>query len=242
MARPRINDSTLLIEMTENYFVNIACGDVNKLKFSLLAEYFTSCGVEVKAHNLRRDNVLIEYIEQLKASNISISAATEVGYKTLDIDELVRNCHDIKGLRKSLEEIDSYWRKVYEQAQKVNVSDKSLHKKNESLIAEKQELEAKIAALNANNTDITADNVRLKKENTYLKSQVKKYLYPSIANELLRKMRLPAAANEAVKSIAFEDFIEGNRPQAFEGEQRAIKRKLSREEELLAAMREQIDS
>lgn len=242
MARPKMYNSSQLVELTENYFVNVACGDPDKLKFSLLAEYFVSCGIEVKAYNLRRDGELLKCMEALRQGAGSfIKESWDIGYKNLEIDELIRNCHDLNGLRKSLEEMDAYWKSIYEKAHRTFEKNKQLHGKTGEAVSERKRLEDSIATLTDENKTLQTDHDRLKKENIYLRGQLKKYLYPAIANELLQRMRLPAAPNESVNPIAFTDFIEGNRPQSFEGEQRKAARKISREEALLDEMKKQME-
>lgn len=243
MARPRKNDSKDIIALTEIYYTNVIAGDVSKLKYSLLAEYLESCGIKVEAYNLRRDAKLVAFIEKMKEEAAETTySMSDISYKTLDIDELLSKCHDLKTLRRTLEELDAYWKGVYQKSDLIIKADRKLKAEYESLIKETNELRERLENEHSILEKTRAEMDLMKKENVYCKGQIRKYIYPAIANEIMRNMNLPAKENEAVNTVAFSDFIEEARPTAYEGIQKKSGRKLSREEVLLKQMREQIET
>ena len=108
MARPKKVDSNQLIAILDNYFTNVIEGDVTKLKYSNLEAYFKTCGVDVAAYNLRRDKDFVNALERLKTSdNLCGQIIEDVRYKTLDIEQLIKSCYDLKSFRKALLELDT---------------------------------------------------------------------------------------------------------------------------------------
>jgi len=243
MARPKKNKSSQLVALLENYYTNIACGDIVKLKYSLLEEYFKKCGIEVEAYNLRRDKEFVEALERLKKdANPLERLKKDVAYKTLDVENLIKNCYDLKSLKSALEDLDGYWKSVYQKMAVVIEDNQKLKSENAKIIKELAKVEKELDSAKCEKAKVEKDYQILKKENVYCKGQIKKYIYPAVANRLMKELRLPAKESNEVSPVAFTDFIGDKRPSGFEGIQEMSERKTSREEELLKALREQVDS
>ena len=162
-------------------------GDPGKLKFSLIEEYATSLGldVDIKAYDFRRDASVRQRIDELK--NIgSRETVGAIAYKSLDVDALLNRNTTREALKNSLLEIDASWRLLYETAAALSM-------KNKALMIEALSQNKSIKAFTADNNalevrvkDLERSSNALMLENRYLKHSVKKYLYPAIANEILK--------------------------------------------------------
>lgn len=244
MARPKKYDSKRLVELTEDYFVNNANGDPCMLKFSNLETFFNKNGLDVKAYNLRRDPELLKRIEELKVSaQTGFEKAAEASYKNLDIEEFIRKSYDLNSLRKALVEMDDYWREVYNKATRVAKDNKRLVSERSSLIKENLTITEDAESLGRQVKELEEEKKQLNAENMYLRGQIKKYIYPAAANVLLERMHLPSdKAADIVNKKAIEGIIDDGKPAAFDGVQKKKVRKMSREEELLAAMKRMVET
>lgn len=243
MARPKKVDSNQLIAMLDNYFTNVIEGDVTKLKYSNLEAYFKTCGVDVAAYNLRRDKDFVNALERLKTSdNLCGQIIEDVRYKTLDIEQLIKSCYDLKSFRKALLELDAYWKNIYQKMVDIAENDKRLKANNEKNVLELARVEKELSVATDEIELLKKEIQTLKKENTYCKGQIRKYIYPAVANKIMRDMRLPAKDIEGVNPAVFTDFIDDKKPASFDGNQGKVNRKVSREEDLLRLLREQVDS
>lgn len=244
MARPKTYDSNVIIGLVEDYFVNVANGDPCMLKFSLLEKHLNENGLEIKAYNLRRDPELLKKIDELKKSaHLGYEKIKDASYKNLDIEEFIRKSYDLNSLRKTLVELDEYWKEVYVGAAKAGKDNKRLLSERSTLLSKKKELEEALGELNEKMSQLEDDRNRLSSENAYLRGQIKKYIYPSAANILLGKMNLPKNKDSGITNEAtVKELIDEGAPKAFDGIQRKKDRKLSREEELLAEMKRMVET
>lgn len=243
MARPKIYDSQRLVELTEDYFINTANGDSSMLKFSQLAKFFNDNGIKAEAYNLRRDKALIKKIRELKeVGETQLESITDVSYKNLDVEGLIRKSYDIGALRKALMELDKYWNTVYEKAKAVFSENKQLLHDRSALIRQIKEIAEKNSVLDKTVSEQNAEIKQLRAENNYLRAQIKKYVYPAAANVMLGQMNLSQKKEPGVVDLkAVAELIDEGKPKAFHGVQKQKVRKLSREEELLAKMKGMVE-
>jgi len=241
MVRPKKMSSKELVRLVEEFFVNEAAGNPSRLKCSQLEEYAKASGIDAKAYDFRRDEAVRIRIEELKTSPIQPAvSAVSIAYKNLDIAEMIRQSPDLEVLKKNLLQMDAYWKEVYESA--VN-----LLRKNRELLAERKngetasdDLKAGHAALSRELKEVVAENSKLRQENIYLRKQLKLYLYPALADEILREEHLPAKKNASVKPAAFFQLIDGKQPSSFPGTLMPEKKVLTREERLIEQMKVQV--
>ncbi|MGL6201549.1 MAG: hypothetical protein ACRC3H_21740 [Lachnospiraceae bacterium] len=244
MARPKKLESSQMIRIVDSYFTTEAAGNPNRLKCSLLGEYAARMGYPVKAYDFQRDRQVREHMDSLKKlvqGEMGTRFLTGDSYKSLDVEELVKGLRNPVKLRKMISELDEYWRQVYE-------SSLYLMKKNKELLEnchkEKIEKEALLAKEQGNQTsgqEYRKVNKQLSVENRYLRKMLKTYLYPAIANEILQEERLLSGVDTQVTKAAMEDFAEEGLPPSFPQAVREDRKRLNREEGLLAQMWAQAD-
>ena len=234
MGRHKKNASAVLVSLVDSFYETEAKGDAHRLKFSNLARYAESQGVQAAWYDFQRDEAVMRRIaelqeKQLETDNISVVAA----YKTLDIEALLNNCRTLDELKKGLYELDRYWKRAYDSY--VQLSDQ-----NRKLSEQAQDIGQKLATLSEKADAAVQQAAAMQRENKYLRRVIRENLYPAVANELLRMAHLPAEENHTVRPDALPHLIEGDTPQPLGGVQQAQPKKLSHQEQLLADMLAQV--
>lgn len=243
MARPKKMESARLVHLVEDFFANEAAGDPARLQYSQLERYAKKCGVDIQAYDLRRDDAVRQRIAQLREFSLGqTGSAAAVAYKSLDVEDFIRRCSDLSSLKRCLMEMDEYWKRVYESAVSLLGENKALKRERRVSEAKTDELAVELKALASQLQGLTLENKKLHQENCYLKKQLKTYLYPALADELLRQEHLPAKENTSVKTIAFSELIDGATPSPFSGIGVSDEKAVTRQEQLLAQMKAQVDS
>ena len=243
MARPKKTDSDELVALVDSFFTTEACGNPARLKCSLLEEYAARLGKAAKAYDFRRDEKVRNRIDELKAlvrneNGLGIQLGNP--YKSLDIEKIMKARRNPDELRAALGELDAYWRYIYE-------STLQARQNAEAGAAEKRSLEDRCRTLTEENTvlrkdqsSIRSETRRLTIENRYLRKMLRTYLYPALANEILVEERQLKDPDTEVTPHAKEKMIDGEFPSALSAAISEDRKILSREENLLHQMWEEI--
>lgn len=242
MARPNKTDEGLLVSILEKYYADVACGNTGNIKFTDLAKYAEGQGVLAKEYEFRRNKSVRRRLDELKAeASDTAVAAVPLVYKSIDTDGLVRTCRDLSDLKGKLNDMDAYWKSVYDRYTEMEinyrnaVSRKAESEKKAGLMKkEMQRSEELYQASEKENRD-------LRRENAYLRRMLEKYLYPDLAKQLMQETHLPVRAAGNVTQAALGDLIEGTRPTPFGGAQKEKEKPKTREEKLLDEMRRQAE-
>lgn len=243
MSRPKKTDDNNLINLVDQYFSLIACGDPAKLKFTLLEEYARSQGSTAKAYDFRRNQAVrdrINELTELVEKENTHWLLTDSAYKNVDIVALLTARRDTGELVRIIEEMDAYWKKVYESAFEMLRENADLKKQ----LRQKEQLLFKYQN-NWDQTQAELDDPRrrcreLEKENRYLRVSIKKYLYPALANEILVEEHALINADTTVTEIAKKDMIEGGLPSSTTEAIATDRKVVNKAERLLNAMWESI--
>lgn len=240
MGRRKKNDSSVLVGVVNDFYADEAGGDPGKLKYSALAKYAQSKGVAAKWYDFQRDEAVARRIQELREwPEPEENQPVVPAYKSLDIEELLRNCRTAEELKRKLHELDGYWKKAYESAAEWMEQNRKLSGKAIRVEAEVRRLEREKADLEAALGAEKSRTKRLREETAYLRRTLREYLYPAVADELLGSANPSDAKNETVRPDAFPKLIEGAAPQPFDGVQQPLPKETDRQERLLDAMRKQ---
>lgn len=241
MARPKKYESIMLVKIVEEYYEEEANGNPGKLKFSRIETYAATKGCGAKAYDFSRDQGVRKRILELTEMASLPSDEMEIAaYKSLDIDQMVRGCSSLEELKNSLYEMDQYWKNIY-------ISSSEAAKRDRQLLAEKSGYDERITKLLEENKKLSVqaknagkESRSLQRENAYLRRMLKTHLYPNIANEILRESHLPVEENTTVRPEAFRELVEGTRPLRFGGVQVEKPKPMTRQEQLLEEMKNQV--
>ncbi len=188
MARPKLIEDSVLLDLIKKYFDEECNNDTKKLKTAEITRYINRNGYpDYPVTTLRRTSIAVEYIEELKKSLSDDNYITLVSYQTVDAAALVESNRSKDSLIKAINERDCYYKKVADSAvyylEKYNKLNQQLEdekKNNEILAAKNKELENLVA-------QYKAEIKTLKVERKAYKTVVNTYVYPELANELLVK-------------------------------------------------------
>ena len=239
-GRPKKTDSETLVRLVEDFYANEGHGDPASLQCTKLAKYAARSGVDAKDYDFRRDEKVKERIKQLKEKNQVSGKPVAAAYRNLDIEGLIRRCGDLSVLRRTLYELDSYWKGIYEASEATRQETLRLHKSRETMTKKLEEAKKQLETLQQEKISLERDNKRLSSENTFLRKQIRSCIYPALANELLAQANLPSAKSRALKPEAVSTMIEGPVPQPFDGFRGGFHHEMTRAEDLEAQMKAQV--
>jgi hypothetical protein len=237
MARPKKLSTDEMLQIVDSYFEN--CGDPGRLKCSFLEIYAASLGIEAKAYNFRRDAAVRQHMEELRGS-VKSDEIGAIVYKTMDVDAMLNRNYTREMMKNSLLELDETWRRIY-----VNASD--LSRKNMSLLSEISSLkktseriseEKETLEVQAKSADKKANALIV--EIRYLKKMINAYLYPAIANEILKGENVLEQIDTRASPEAMAALAESSVPASFSSSIADDVKMLSREELLLGRINQQI--
>ena len=122
MARPNKTDEALLVSILEKYYADVACGNAGGIKFTDLAKYAEGQGVPAKEYEFRRNRGVRRRLDELKAGASRTGTDALLVYKSIDADGLVRTCQDLSDLKGKLNDMDAYWKSVYDRYTEMEVN------------------------------------------------------------------------------------------------------------------------
>lgn len=211
--RKQITDD-MLISLIDKYYLEECEENTKLLKTSLICDYIRSNGYpDYKEYILRRNTVATEYIKNIKASQDSDDLAVLAVYKTLDVDSFIENNHSISTLKKSLISLDGYYESISKKATQLFDKNRELKSRLANYKSKIKELEErlKICQEELNEADTLVKNLTI--ENSSYKEIIDTYVYPEIANELLKQRGLLRSTDGAIKTEAINtEIIHANTP------------------------------
>lgn len=232
-----------MVAVVEAYYESDGCGDPSKLKFSRLEVFAAGRGLDIKAYDFKRDERVRQRIRELEQEHeLALEQERETAYKTLDIEGFLKRCRTVEDITAALREMDSYWKKTADHAASLLERDKKFMAEKSAFEKKIRELEQKLDERQTTSAEAVAKNRKLEKENVYLRKMLRTYLYPNLANELLREMHVPVPENTSVRPEAMAELIDGRFPSAFEGTQAAPEKKPDWKDQLQSALEMQVDS
>jgi len=112
--------------------------------------------------------------------------------------------------------LDAYWQRVCEHSEQTAKQNRTLMKEKAAMEKSLRELEIELTGLNADNSEVSAANNKLSVENRYLRKMLRTYLYPAVADQILKNENEPIQTDTEVTDTAVCDFIEDDIPKSFE--------------------------
>ena len=188
MARTKQIEDTILLELIKKYFYEECHNDIKKLKTIEITKYINNNGYpDYRVTTLRRTQVAIDYIEELKKSISDNNFVTLVSYQTIDAAALVESNRSRARLIQAITERDCYYKTVADSAVQSLDKYNQLKQKYDTVKDNNTALTTKIEELEELVADYKAEIKILKSELSANKSVIDTYIYPEIANELLVK-------------------------------------------------------
>jgi len=208
MARPKLIEDSVLLDLIKSYFHEECHNDIKKLKASQIVEYINNNGYpDYPATTLRRTKVAIDYIEELKKNIHDDNYVAIVSYRTIDAASLVDSNRSRESLIKAISERDCYYKTIADSATQYFERYDRLKKEYEVEKEHSALLSEKIKDLEGLISKYKADIKMLTTELNANKSVIETYIYPEIANELLVKEGATRKTECFIKNDALENNL-----------------------------------
>ena len=183
MARPRSFTEDELIALINEYYLEYPN---RMIKTSDLERYAKTHGrPNFKAYSIRRCPKAKQYIDQINANNQVTLETTIVTWRQLDVDAFLNLNRSRSDLKNALIQRDNYYGEVCRSAGEFLRDKEHLEDKIRRMKSEINDLKSQIAELEQMNTK------RINRYSQVMLSKMKKvldtYVYPDIANEILKK-------------------------------------------------------
>lgn len=183
MARPRSFTEDELIALINEYYLKYPN---RMIKTSDLEQYARTHGrPNFKAYSIRRCAKAKQYIDQINASNQVTLETTIVTWRQLDVDAFLNLNRSRSDLKNALIQRDNYYGEVCRSAGEFLRDKEHLEDKIRRMKSEINDLKSQIAELEQMNTN------KINRYSQEMLSKMKKvldtYVYPDIANEILKK-------------------------------------------------------
>ena len=188
MGRKKKIEDNELIKYIDRCFYNELNSNPNKLTASEISRYLKGLGLNVEARIICRNETAMKHIETLKEQNAFISPSiTSIVFKSLDIDEFLKNNTSKGSMKKALVERDKYYKGIADYATTSKSQLKYLEYKCNDAQKALTKLQNELEKVQAKLTDLAAENKYLTNNNKALKRVLEDYINPSVATELLKK-------------------------------------------------------
>lgn len=183
MARPRSFTEDELIALINEYYLEYPN---RMIKTSDLERYAKTHGrSNFKAYSIRRCPKAKQYIDQINASNQVTLETTIVTWRQLDVDAFLNLNRSRSDLKNALIQRDNYYGEVCRSAGEFLRDKEHLEDKIRRMKSEINNLKNQVAELEQMNTN------KINRYSQEMLSKMKKvldtYVYPDIANEILKK-------------------------------------------------------
>lgn len=189
------------------YLIEKCNSDTALLSIPKLGKYLRENGVDIADYTLRRNMILRAQIDEYK-KNFHVDIEEIVfGYKTLDVDLFLNNNTSKSALKESLVALDKTYNRSMIAAMKFAKENKKINAKNEELKEKCDGLENELKLIKTELESKKKELGEAKAENQKLKRLIKDYVYPEIANELLKQEGLVIDTAGIVKEDVVTDKL-----------------------------------
>ena len=236
MARPKKADTSDMLRIVDSYYETH--GDASKLKFKSLETHAKSLGLDIKEYDFRRDEAVLRRIAEL--NKLRGTLGLSLAYKTLDADALINANPTRASLKAALVEFDRSWRSVYERAVALSSENTAMLSKNYSISRDADVLRAENVSLKDEITGLRRQSADLLAENRYLKSALERWLFPDVANEILKREGVLKDAASNVADVAMDELADMDAPASLDQIVAADGERMTKAQEVMDRMKSQI--
>lgn len=201
MPRTKKISTEDLLLMVKRYH---ALHPYEKITFSGLGGYVRENGYDVDDYLLRRDETVRQYIDEQNKGGMDNAQRTVVVYTGIDIDSFLKHNKSDNQLRESLLERDRYYADVAASAAKLFEFDRNLQVELEAERKKNKRLMDAIKHLK--HTKEKKQEIETNMIIKQMKNIIETYIYPEVANELLRQAGLEEIAGNRVMPSAVEEL------------------------------------
>lgn len=222
MARPRKLATEVMIEIVDSYYLMRSDGNEKLMKCSLIAEYAAELGFSAEGYDFARNMEVREHIECIKvfaetSKDVYGKKFTPTPvYKSIDVNDFLYSNRGDARLANAIRDLDAYWKRVFEYSAQAEKQNRTLMKEKASNESALLEMKVELDRSNMANSELSARNNKLIVENRYLRKMIRTYLYPAVADEILKNENDAPQTDTEITNAAVSDYIETSVPYSFE--------------------------
>lgn len=206
MARKAKFDTESLIALFDKYYKEKCHETSSCIKIPDFGTYLRSYGIDIKDYTIRRNELLMNHINGLKKNPEEVHLKTVAVFRDTNIEQFLTLNNTSEKMRAAITEKDNYYRSLSESATYFFRKNKEIESKNRMLTQKNIHLESANNELQLEVDRVNKEIRACKAENQQLRSIIDTYVYPEIANELLKKQGLLKTTAE----IADVEVVEAN--------------------------------
>lgn len=207
MARKTKIDTDTLLSLVGQFYAEKCDNDASKLKIPAIGEYIRSLGYDVADYLIRRNQSVKEYISNLKDNSENFYISSVSVYRDIDIRAFLEKNNTPDKLMKAIKERENYYRELTNSAAYSFQENKKMKLKISDMEKRIRELESACENYQVKLKEISTKYKDLQEENKSFRDIVDTYVYPEIANELLKKQGLLKNTAEMVSMDKIEETI-----------------------------------
>ena len=206
MARKAKFDSETLISLFDQYYMEKCHEKSYCIKISDFGSYMRSKGFEIQDYTIRRNESLMNRVNDFKEKPEEVHLKSVSFFRDTNIEQFLTLNNTKEKLSAAITEKDNYYRSLSESASYFFKKNKEVEDENRSLSQKMLLFEEENKELKAEIDRLSKENRAYKTENKQLRGIIDTYVYPEIANELLKKQGLL----KTTAKIADIEAIEAN--------------------------------
>lgn len=207
MARKTKIDTDTLISLVGQFYAEKCDNNPAALKIPAIGEYIRSQGYDVADYLIRRNHDVRDYIVKLQNNTEETYINSVSVYRDMDIKTFIEKNNTPTKMIKAIKERENYYREVTTSAAYCFQENKKLQKQLHDMEKHIKKLESSLLKSEDKCSESSRLCKALKSENEQLRDIVDTYVYPEIANELLKKQGLLKTTAEVVDIEKVEESI-----------------------------------
>jgi hypothetical protein len=200
MGRKAKIESNKLISLIDQFYAERCFDDNELLKIPEIGKYIRSKGYDVADYIIRRNSEAKSHIKELKEDTEEAHMYTVTVYRDIDMDSFLMKNNTKEKLKKAIIERENYYRKVTNSASYSFKENKHLKCQVNELKNQISKIKTKLDKAVNSESSSEKDNKRYSDENQKLRDIINTYVYPEIANQLLKENGLIKNNSDIVDS------------------------------------------
>ncbi|MDW7669965.1 MAG: hypothetical protein SCJ93_14165 [Bacillota bacterium] len=200
MGRKAKIESSKLISLIDQFYAERCFDDNELLKIPEIGKYIRSKGYDVADYIIRRNLEAKRHIKELKEDTEEAHMYTVTVYRDIDMDSFLMKNNTKEKLKKAIIERENYYRKVTNSASYSFKENKQLKCQINELKNQISEIKKELKMIVNSESNLENDNKRYSDENQNLRDIINTYVYPEIANQLLKENGLVKNNSDIVDS------------------------------------------
>lgn len=180
----------ILNGLIDQFYAEKCDGNTALLEIPQIGKYVRSKGYDIDDYLIRRYKGARAHIKELQESTEEIHIHTVAVYRDIDMDEFLAKNNTREKLKNALKERENYYREITHSAAYSFKENKRLELLEKNSKKRVEELEKELEAIESKSANLSSDSRNYKSENRKLREIIDTYVYPEIANELLKQQGL----------------------------------------------------